>query len=197
MTEETSINNDNKINALNLKKDNLNFNQENKVQNLFNTPKKIYSNNSYKDLNNTQSKGKIFATVRTKLTREKSDLSIDKHTHTEYNEPKKMDEKFEIQIKELENKLIEKDKEINECKKNITKINEENDRLKLLISKNEKQYNDLVKEYKIKDERASKNISWLKNQINEKNLLLLKKEKDILNFQESIKKRNYYKGKII
>ena len=179
MTEETSINNDNKINMLNLKQDNLDFNQENKVQNLFHTPKKRYSYNCYKDLNNTKSKGKIFATVRTKLTKEKSDFLLINKLN--------MDEKFEIQIKELENKLIEKDKEINECKKNITKINEENDRFKLLISKNEKQYKDLVKEHKQKDERASKNIWTLKTQINEKIFLLKKKENEILNFRESIK----------
>ena len=181
MTEETSINNDNKTNPSNLKIDNSKLNQENNVQNLFHTPKKSYSNNSHKDLNNIKSNKEKLETTRKKLTSQKSYISNNKQTI--YNEPKKIDEKLENQIKELESKLIEKDKEINEYKLNISKINEENNRLKLLISKNEKQYKDLVKDHNQKEERASKNIGTLKTQINEK-------IKDIINFRESIKNKD-------
>ena len=167
--------------------DHSNFTEEKKVPNLIHTPENISPKYSFFEKNTSKSNEKKLFTS-TKLIKQKSDISANKKTI--YYEDKKKKENLENQIKELEDELIKKDIEINEYKNNNCILREKYEKLNLSLQEKEKQYQVLVNDNKKKVKRLSQNIDNMITQINEKNILIQQKDKEIIKYQEDLKTKD-------
>ena len=137
-----------------------------------------YSNYTSKNSNFSQQKDyeelyKKFEIENKSLTNKNLDLQ------------KKLKEE-ENENKALYEKLKTKEENENNYNNNISEIN----RLKKIIQDKEKKYQDLLNENRQKEERSSKNIANLKAQINEKILLIKKKDKEILSYTNLINNKD-------